>query len=138
MNPGAGHPAVSAAAARSTGDLASAALNGIREALRARVAVVQLEGRIAARNLLLAALFGAGAVLALLAGWLALQVAAVLALVASGALSTPGASIVVALGNGVIAYVLIDMSQRHWRDAGLPVTRRLLDETLGKGEHEAA
>ena len=96
MNPGAGHPAVSAAAARSTGDLASAALNGMREALRARVAVVQLEGRIAARNLLLAALFGAGAVLALLAGWLALQVAVVLALVASGVLSMLGATIVVA------------------------------------------
>ena len=138
MNPGAGDPAVSAAAVRSTGDLASAALNGLREALRARVAVVQLEGRIAARNLLLAALFGAGAVLALLAGWLALQVALVLALVASGVLSMLGATIVVAIINAVIAYVLVDVSQRHWRDAGLPVTRRLLDETLAKGEHEAA
>lgn len=138
MNPGAEHPAVSAAAARSTGDLASAALNGMREALRARVAVAQLEGRIAARNVLLAALYGAGALFAVLTSWLALQVAIVLALVASGVLSMLGATIVVALGNGVIAYVLIDMSQRHWRDAGLPVTRRLLDETLGKGEHEAA
>ena len=100
--------------------------------------MVQLEGRIAARNVLLAALFGAGAVLAVLAAWLALQVAVVLALVASGVLSMLGASIVVAIVNGVIAYVLVDVSQRHWRDAGLPVTRRLLDETLGKGEHEAA
>jgi len=138
MNPGTGDPAVGVAAARSTGDLAAAALNGVREALRARVAVVQLEGRIAARKFLLAALFGAGALLAVLAGWLALQVAFVLALVASGVLSTLGASIAVALVNGVIAYVLGDVSRRHWRDAGWPVTRRLIDETLGKAEHEAA
>ena len=138
MNPGAGHPAVGAAAARSTGDLASAALNGMREALMARVAVVQLEGRIAARNVLLAALYVAGALLAVLAGWLALQVALVLALVASGLLSMLGASFVVAIINSVIAYVLFDTSKRHWRDAGLPVTRRLLDETLGKSNHEAA
>ena len=138
MNPGAGDPAVGAAAARSTGDLASAAFNGVREALRARVAVVQLEGRIAARNLLLAALYGMGALLALLAGWLALQVALVLALVSTGVVSTPGASIVVAIINGVIAYALVDMSRRRWRDSGFPVTRRMLDETLGKGDHEAA
>lgn len=138
MNLGAGDPAVGSAAGRSTSDLAAAALSGVREALRARVAVVQLEGRIAARNLLRAALLGAGALLAVLAGWLALQVAFVLALVASGVLSTLGASIVVALVNGVIAYVLVDVTQRHWRDAGLPVTRRLLGETLGKGEHDAA
>ena len=138
MNPGAGHPAVGAAAARSTGDLAAAALNGMREALKARVAVVQLEGRIAARNVLRAALYVVGALLAVLAGWLALQVALVLALVASGLLSMLGASFVVAIINTVIAYVLFDVSQRHWRDAGLPVTRRLLDETLGKGDHEAA
>jgi hypothetical protein len=138
MNPGAGDPAVGTAAARSAGELAAAALDGAREALRARVAVVRLEGRIAARNLLLTAFYGAGALLAVLAGWLALQVAFVLALVASGVLSTPGASIVVALVNGVIAYVLAHMSQRHWRAAGLPVTRRLIDETLGKREHEAA
>jgi hypothetical protein len=138
MNPGAGHPAVGAAAARSTGDLAAAALNGMREALKARVAVVQLEGRIAARNVLLAALYVAGALLAVLAGWLALQVALVLALVASGLLSMLAASFVVAIINTVIAYVLFGVSQRHWRDAGLPVTRRLLDETLGKGDHEAA
>jgi O-antigen ligase len=138
MNSRAGDTAVGAAAACSTGDLAAAALNGVRKALKARVAVVRLEGRIAARNLLLAALYGAVALLAVLAGWLALQVALVLALVASGVLSMLGASIVVALGNGVIAFVLVDVSQRHWRDAGLPVTRRLLDETLGKGEHEAA
>ena len=138
MNPGAGHPAVGAAAARSTGDLAAAALNGMREALKARVAVVQLEGRIAARNLLRAALYVAAALLAVLAGWLALQVALVLALVASGLLSMLGASFVVALINSVIAYVLFDVSQRHWRDAGLPVTRRLLEETLGKANHEAA
>ena len=100
MNPGAGDPAVSAAAVRSTGDLASAALNGMREALRARVAVVQLEGRIAARNVLLAALYGAGALFAVLASWLALQVALVLALVASGVLSMLGATIVVAIING--------------------------------------
>jgi hypothetical protein len=138
MNPGAGHPAVGAAAARSTGDLASAALNGMREALMARVAVVQLEGRIAARNVLLAALYVAGALLGVLAGWAALQVALVLMLVASGVLSMLGASFVVAIINSVIAYVLFDMSRRHWRDAGLPVTRRLLDETLRKGNHEAA
>ena len=138
MNPGAGHPAVGAAAARSTGDLAAAALNGMREALKARVAVVQLEGRIAARNVLRAALYVAAALLAVLAGWLALQVALVLALVASGLLSMLGASFVVALINSVIAYVLFDVSQRHWRDAGLPVTRRLLEETLGKANHEAA
>jgi hypothetical protein len=138
MNPGAGHPAVGAAAARSTGDLAAAALNGMREALVARVAVVQLEGRIAARNVLLAALYGAGALLAVLAGWLAFQVALVLALVSSGVLSTMGASFVVAIVNSVIAYVLFDVSHRHWRDAGLPVTRRLLDEALGKGDREAA
>jgi hypothetical protein len=136
MNPEAGHPAVGVAAARSTADLAAAALSGVREALRARVAVVQLEGRIAARNLLLAAVFGAGALLAVLAGWLALQVTFVLALAASGVLSTLGASIVVAIVNGVIAYVLVDLTQRHWREAGLPVTRRLIDETLGKGDHE--
>ena len=138
MNPGAGHPAVGASAARSTGDLASAALNGMREALRARVAVVQLEGRIAARNVLLAALYGAGALFAVLASWLALQAALVLALVASGILSMLGATIVVAIINAVFAYILVDVSQRHWRDAGLPVTRRLLDETLGKTDHEAA
>ena len=80
---------------------------------------MRLEGRIAARNLLLAALYGAGALFAVLAAWLALQVAFVLALVASGVLSTPGATIVVAIVNGVIAYVLVDVSQRHWRDAGL-------------------
>ncbi|HSQ09533.1 MAG TPA: hypothetical protein VLN25_02800, partial [Burkholderiaceae bacterium] len=112
MNPGAGHPAVGAAAARSTGDLAAAALNGMREALKARVAVVQLEGRIAARNLLRAALYVAAARLAVLAGWLALQVARVLALVASGLLSMLGASFVVALINSVIAYVLFYVSQR--------------------------
>jgi hypothetical protein len=138
MNPGAGHPAVGAAAARSTGELAAAALQGVREALRARVAVVQLEGRIAARNLLLVVLYGLGALLALLSGWLALQVALVLALVSWGVVTTLGASMVVAILNGVIAYALVDMSRRRWRDSGLPVTRRMLDETLGKGDHEAA
>ena len=132
MNAEAGHPAVDATAARSTTELAAAAWNGVREALSARVAVVQLEGRIAARNLLLAAFCAAGAVLALLAGWLALQLALVLALVASGVVSTLGASIVIASINGVIAYVLADMARRRWSDASLPVTRRMLDETLGK------
>jgi uncharacterized membrane protein len=134
----AGNSAGGTAAARSTGDLAAAALSGVREAVRARVAVVQLEGRIAARNLVYTVVYGAGALLAGLAGWLALQVAFVLALVASGVFSTLGASLVIAVVNGVIAYVLFDVARRHWRDAALPVTRRLLDETLGKLEHEAA
>lgn len=138
MNPGAGHLAGAAATARSTGELVADAFNGVREALRARVAVVQLEGRIAARNLLLAALFGMGALLALLAGWLALQVALALALVSTGVVSTAGASIGVAIINGVIAYALVDMSRRRWRDSGFPVTRRMLDETLGQRDHEPA
>lgn len=138
MNPGAGHLAGGAAAARSTGELAADAFNGVREALRARVAVVQLEGRIAARNLLLAALFGMGALLALLAGWLALQVALALALVSTGVVSTAGASIGVAIINGVIAYALVELSRRRWRDSGFPVTRRMLDETLGYRDHEPA
>lgn len=108
----------------------AAALEGCGEALRARLDLAAVEGRMAARCATRAVLMLAVGVLAAMTAWTALQAALLLALLNSGVL-TPGiAAVLLAVANALMAYALIDAGLRWWREVRLPVTRRLLREAL--------
>jgi hypothetical protein len=138
MSAAAGPSAPVAASARSTAELTSAVVARAGAALQARCDVALLEGRIAGRQLLHAALGFVVALLLLLAGWLALQAALVLALSTSGLLTAPAASALAAVFNAALAAALVVVARRRWRSAAMPVTRRMLRDLLPKADDDAS